>query len=147
MLSAPEHGVSKAIERVLTSHHSLEKALETAKENLLAFEKQDLLENKNGSIIRASFTDRTVQELQKLARLLVAEDESVIALFVAESEDKLQFVAASGPSVRTSMKQISAAVLPILNGKGGGNDSFVQGGGERTLTAAELLNLMENTIS
>ena len=146
LLSAPESGVSNAIERMLTSHHALEKELETAKEELLVFEAIKLLENKNGNIVKASFTDRTVQELQKLARLLVAKDETVIALLVAESADRLQFVAASGASVGTSMKQLSAAVLPLLNGKGGGNDALVQGGGERTMTAGELLNLMENTI-
>ena len=146
LLSAPENGVSNAIERMLTSHHALEKELETAKEELLAFEAIRLLENKNGNIVKASFSDRTVQELQKLARLLVANDETVIALLVAESADRLQFVAASGASVGTSMKQLSVAVLPLLNGKGGGNDALVQGGGERTMTAAELLNLMENAI-
>ena len=107
LLSAPENGVSNAIERMLTSHHALEKELETAKEELLAFEAIRLLENKNGNIVKASFSDRTVQELQKLARLLVAKDETVIALLVAESADRLQFVAASGASVGTSMKQLS----------------------------------------
>ncbi|MCG7343777.1 alanine--tRNA ligase-related protein [Sporosarcina sp. ACRSL] len=147
LLSAPEDGVKDAIERLLTSHHSLEKTLETAKEDLLSFEAKNLLDNKNGNIVKASFTDRTVQELQKLARLIVAENDSVIALLVAENEDRLQFVAARGASVGTSMKLVSTAVLPLLNGKGGGNDTFVQGGGERTMTAKELLNLMENTIS
>ncbi|MFS0690624.1 DHHA1 domain-containing protein [Sporosarcina sp. 179-K 8C2 HS] len=147
LLSAPEDGVSNAIERLLTSHHTLEKSLEKAKEDLLSFEMKNLLNNKNGSIVKASFTDRTVQELQKLARMIVAEDDSIIALFVAESEDRLQFVAARGASAGTSMKLISAKVLPLLHGKGGGNDAFVQGGGERTMAAEELLNVMENTIS
>nr|WP_252503150.1 DHHA1 domain-containing protein [Sporosarcina sp. Marseille-Q4943] len=147
LLSAPEDGVSNAIERLLTSHHTLEKSLEKAKEDLLSFEMKNLLINKNGSIVKASFTDRTVQELQKLARMIVAEDDSAIALFVAESEDRLQFVAARGVSAGTSMKLISAKVLPLLHGKGGGNDAFVQGGGERTMASEELLSVMENTIS
>ncbi|WP_432363135.1 alanyl-tRNA editing protein [Sporosarcina sp. UB5] len=146
LLSAPEDGVSSAIERLLTSHHALEKSLEIAKEDLLSFEIENLLDNRNGSIVRASFTDRTVQELQKLARMIVAEDDSVIALLVAENEGRLQFVAGRGASVGTSMKLVTAAVLPHLNGKGGGNDAFVQGGGERTMTAEELLNVMENAI-
>ncbi|MFC5603703.1 alanyl-tRNA editing protein [Sporosarcina koreensis] len=147
LLSAPENGVSDAIERLLASHHTLEKALENAKEELLFFEAKNLLDNKNGNIVRASFTDRTVQELQKLAKLIVAEYESAIALLVAENEDRLQFVAARGTSSGTSMKLVSTSVLPLLNGKGGGNDAFVQGGGERTMTVEELLNVMENTIA
>lgn len=147
LLSAPEDGISNSIERLLASHHSLEKSLEQAKEDLLTFEAKHLLNDRNGNILRVSFTGRTVQELQKLARIIVADDDSVIVLLVAENEDRLQFVAAKGTSVGLSMKLVSAAALPPLNGKGGGNDAFVQGGGERTMTAEELLNLMENTIA
>ncbi|MCM3636139.1 DHHA1 domain-containing protein [Sporosarcina luteola] len=146
LLSAPEEGVSVAIERLVASHHSLEKALESAKEELLFFEMKNLLDNKNGNIVKASFSNRTVQELQQLARMIVTEDDSAIALLVAENEERLQFVAARGASAETSMKLVSASALPLLNGKGGGNDAFVQGGGERTMTAEELLNVMENTI-
>ncbi|MCM3709590.1 alanyl-tRNA editing protein [Sporosarcina luteola] len=146
LLSAPEEGVSVAIERLVASHHSLEKALESAKEELLSFEMKKLLDNKNGNIVKASFSNRTVQELQKLARMIVTEDDSAIALLVAENEERLQFVAARGASAETSMKLVSASAIPLLGGKGGGNDAFVQGGGERAMTAEELLNVMENTI-
>ena len=54
----------------------------------------------------------------------------------------LQFVAARGASVETSMKLVSSAALPLINGKGGGNDAFVQGGGERLVAAEELVQAM-----
>lgn len=146
LLSAPEDGVRSDIERLLSSHHELEKSLEKTNEELLSFEAKHLLEMKNGNIVKGSFTERTVQELQKLARMIVAEDNSVIVFLAAENEDRLQFVAARGASISPSMKLVSAAVLPHLNGKGGGNDAFVQGGGERKMAAEELLNVMENTI-
>ncbi len=146
LLSAPEDGVRSAIERLLSSHHELEKSLEKTNEELLSFEAKHLLEMKNGNIVKGSFTERTVQELQKLARMIVAEDNSVIVFLAAENEDRLQFVAARGASISPSMKLVSAAVLPHLNGKGGGNDAFVQGGGERKMAAEELLNVMVNTI-
>lgn len=146
LLSVPEDGVRSAIERLLSSHHELEKSLEKANEELLSFEAKHLLEMKNSNIVKVSFTERTVQELQKLARIIIAEDNSVIAFLVAENGDRLQFVAARGASVSQSMKMVSAAALPHLNGKGGGNDTFVQGGGERTMAADELLNVMENSI-
>ncbi len=146
LLSAPEDGVRSAIERLLSSHHELEKSLEKTNEELLSFEAKHLLEMKNGNIVKGSFTERTVQELQKLARMIVAEDNSVIVFLAAENEDRLQFVAARGASISPSMKLVSAVVLPHLNGKGGGNDAFVQGGGERKMAAEELLNVMVNTI-
>ncbi|MFP3813846.1 DHHA1 domain-containing protein, partial [Bacillus sp. SIMBA_005] len=81
----------------------------------------------------------TIQELQKLARFIVAERADVIALLVSENEDKLQFVAARGTQVDTSMKELATNVLPCINGKGGGSDQMVQGGGERIITCEQLL--------
>ena len=142
-LSTPEDGINAAIEKLLGTNHSLEKELKEAQEALLTFEAKSLLDTQQQGIIKAVFTGRTVQQLQQLARLLVAESDDVIALLIAENEDRLQFVAARGTSVETSMKQISTAALPIINGKGGGSNAFVQGGGERTVTAEELLQTME----
>ena len=107
-------------------------------EALLAFEAKELLATQQQGIVKAIFSGRTVQHLQKLARLLVAEADEVVALLVADNEDRLQFVAARGANVETSMKQVSTAILPLINGKGGGNDAFVQGGGECIRTAEEL---------
>ena len=142
LLSAPEDGVNTAIEKLLETHHSLEKELKEAQETLLTFEAKELLDTHQQGIIKAVFIGRTVQQLQKLARLLVTESDEIIVLLVAENEERLQFVAARGASVQTSMKLISNAALPIINGKGGGSDAFVQGGGERTVTAEELLQAM-----
>ncbi|GKV56299.1 alanyl-tRNA editing protein [Sporosarcina sp. NCCP-2222] len=147
LLSAPEDGVSEAIAKLQSSHHILEKSLEDANETLLAVEAKELADSKEEtSVIKAAFTNRTVQELQKLARLIAQEDESAIVFLVAKNDTKLQFVAARGAAVSTSMKQVASGVLPLLNGKGGGNDAFVQGGGERTMLADELLEAMEKTI-
>ncbi|WP_347177958.1 DHHA1 domain-containing protein [Sporosarcina thermotolerans] len=87
-----------------------------------------------------------MQELQKLARLLVASDDSIIALLVGDNEEKLQFVAARGATVEVSMKEVSSAVLPLINGKGGGNDAFVQGGGERIMSGEEFLDRMREVV-
>lgn len=147
LLSAPEDGVAAAIEKLLETNRSNEKALEDAKEALLTFEAKELVARHTDSVIKATFTNRTVQELQKLARLLVGDgNDSIIALLTAENDDKLQFVAARGLSATASMKAVSAAVLPHVNGKGGGNDAFVQGGGEKTMSAIELADLMETSL-
>lgn len=71
------------------------------------------------------------KELQKLARCITQENPHTIALLVADNEDKLQFIAARGGEVEVSMKSISTAILPLVNGKGGGSDALVQGGGEK----------------
>ncbi|WP_339252424.1 DHHA1 domain-containing protein [Sporosarcina sp. FSL W8-0480] len=146
LLSAPEDGVGNAIEKLLATNQALEKSLEDAKGALLEFEASELLVSRDGKIVAASFTDRTVQELQKLARLLVANDDSIIALLVADNEEKLQFVAARGAAVEDSMKEVSSAVLPLINGKGGGKDAFVQGGGARIMSGDEFLGRMREIV-
>lgn len=142
LLNAPEDGVAGAIEKLLTTNYALEKLLEEAQETLLVFEAKELLNTQHHGVVKAIFSGRTVQQLQKLAKLLVTENENVIALLVADNEDRYQFVAARGASIETSMKQVSAAVLPLIGGKGGGNDAFVQGGGEQLVTAEELVQAM-----
>jgi alanyl-tRNA synthetase len=143
LLSAPDDGVADAVQKLLEMNHSLEKSLADAQEALLAFEAKALLSQQEQGIVKALFTGKTVQQLQKLARLLVAEADEIIVLLVAESDNRLQFVAARGASVETSMKQVSSAALPLINGKGGGNESFVQGGGERLVSAEQLLTVMD----
>ncbi len=85
-----------------------------------------------------------MQELQKLARTIVSEQEDMVTLLVSESEGKLQFVAARGKHVSKSMKAIAEKALPLINGKGGGSDQMVQGGGECIISKEELLEAMQN---
>jgi alanyl-tRNA synthetase len=144
-LSVPEVEASTALTKILTTQKSTEKALVTAKEELLNYEAKALVSSKK-SIITAAFTQRTMQELQKLARTVVAEQTDAIALLVSENEDKLQFVAARGAKVEKSMKDIAAKVLPLVNGKGGGSNQMVQGGGERLISTEQLLEAMQEIL-
>ncbi|MFK4998914.1 DHHA1 domain-containing protein [Bacillus sp. N9] len=145
-LSAPEEGVNVAVSKLLEANRSLEKSLEAAREVLLSYEAKDLLLGREQGVVKAVFVERTMQDLQKLARLLVAEADDVIVLLVAESNERLQFVAGRGAAIETRMKQVSAAALQALNGKGGGNDAFVQGGGERVISGEELLEVMVKSV-
>lgn len=74
-----------------------EKALAAAKEELLTYEAKALVNNEG--VVTAAFNQRTMQELQKIARIIVTEQKDVIALLVSENEGKLQFVAARGNNV------------------------------------------------
>ncbi|MET4562100.1 alanyl-tRNA synthetase [Lysinibacillus parviboronicapiens] len=144
-LSVPEIEAANALTKLLATQKTTEKALVAAKEELLNFEAKALASSTD-LIITASFSQRTVQELQKLARFIVAERTDVTVLLVSQNEDKLQFVAARGAHVETSMKDIAAHVLPFINGKGGGSEQMVQGGGECIISPAKLLVAMQETI-
>ncbi|WP_445684117.1 alanyl-tRNA editing protein [Viridibacillus sp. FSL E2-0187] len=147
LASTPENEVADTVTKLLSVQKGLEKALDTAKEQLLSYEALELAAATNNGVTGAVYTERSIQELQKLARLVIADNENTVVLLVAEQGEKLQFVAARGiNAIDMSMKDISSAVLPLLNGKGGGSNAFVQGGGDHTMTGAELLEKMRNII-
>ncbi|BDH59984.1 alanyl-tRNA editing protein [Lysinibacillus sp. PLM2] len=145
-LSVPEEDAADAVNKLLKDSKATEKALGEAQESLLTFEGKELMSQSDKKIIAKAFKNRTIQELQKLGRYIVSENDKIVALLVAENEDKLQFVAASGKNAGKSMKELSANVLPLINGKGGGKDFFVQGGGEKMISANDLLTRMENLL-
>ena len=65
------------------------------------------------------FQNRTIQELQKLARIITTEDETAMVYFVSQNENRLQVVCARGTAGTESMKKVVSAALPLINGKGG----------------------------
>lgn len=142
LLSVPEQSAADALRKVFNDTKKMEKALEDTQNQLLEYEAKELIATSEGGIVGASFENRSIQELQKLGRIVISQFDDGICLLVAENEDKIQFIAARGTQVDKSMKEISGAILPLINGKGGGNDAFVQGGGEKSISAEELLGEM-----
>lgn len=144
-LSVPEREAGAALAKVMQTVKQADKALAEARDALLAYEAKDLAGHEE-SVISQAYQNRTIQELQKLARFITAENPQAITLLVADNADKLQFVAARGAVVAVSMKEISGKVLPLINGKGGGNDALVQGGGEKGISAEDLLEEMKKAL-
>lgn len=144
-LSVPEKDASVALSKLMTTAKQTEKALAEARDALLGYEAKELA-HAGEAVVGQVFENRTIQELQKLARFITTENADVTALLIANNEDKLQFVAARGANVEISMKSISSMALPIINGKGGGNDALVQGGGEKIVAPTALLDAMRNAL-
>lgn len=142
-LNAPEIDAAEALRKFAVTAKQTEKSLTGAQDALLAFEAKELAKE---TVATAIFENRSIQSLQKLARFITQQNPQAIALLVATNEDKLQFVAARGNEQATSMKDISAVALPLINGKGGGNDALVQGGGEKAISAEALLETMRKVI-
>lgn len=140
-LSVPEIEAAEALRKFTANAQITEKALKESQDALLVFEAQELAKE---DMAAAVFTNRSIQQLQKLARFITEHNPDATALLVANNNDKLQFVAARGVRVTRSMKDISLTVLPIINGKGGGSDALVQGGGEKLVTADVLLAQMKS---
>lgn len=129
-LNAPEQDLSAAVNRLLGQKKELERSVEEMKEQLLRLEADEIIRAGKNDIISTVFRDRSIQELQKLARLLVANAEEKVFLLVSENQDKLQFVLAKGKNAEGNLKEWSKEALSLIDGKGGGNETLVQGGGK-----------------
>ncbi|WP_318999830.1 alanyl-tRNA editing protein [Mesobacillus sp. S13] len=130
LLNAPEQEMGATINRLLGQKKELEKTIEEMKEQLLKFEADEILGSGKNDVISSVFKNRSIQELQKLARLLVANAEEKVFLLVSENQDKLQFVLAKGKNADGNLKEWSKQALSLIDGKGGGNETLVQGGGK-----------------
>ena len=145
LLNASEENMAAAINRILNGTKALEKELEAAKESLLQYVGAELLTKNDGQVAEI-FANRTIQELQKLAKIMVALNEGSRVILVAENDGKLQFVCAKGKNAEGNMKELASAAFPFINGKGGGNETFAQGGGEALVSAEELLRVLKGNL-
>lgn len=139
-LSVPEIEAAIATTKIMTNAKATEKALTDARDRLLEVEAVELAKL---NVVAVTFENRSIQQLQKLAKMVTVANPSAIVYLVADNGDKLQFVAVRGADTTASMKDVAARALPVINGKGGGSAQAVQGGGEKVVTAQELLNVMQ----
>ncbi|MCU1808570.1 DHHA1 domain-containing protein [Cytobacillus firmus] len=139
LLNAPEQDLPSAASRLIENGKDLEKQLEAAKEALLAYEAKEMFTAGKEKCISKVFEGRSVQELQKLARLIASQTENADVILINETADKLQFVCARGADSESDMKSLSAELLQKINGKGGGNPQFAQGGGDKLMSGEDLL--------
>lgn len=151
LLNAPEKELPAAVTKLLESNKEGEKALEQAHELLLEAEAKDLLAATKPFLeaevsIERVFENRSIHELQKLARLIVAGNAAANVFFVAQNEDKLQMVVARGAKGSVNMKKLMGEALAVINGKGGGNETFAQGGGPATISGDEMLGFIIKSV-
>jgi alanyl-tRNA synthetase len=130
LLNAPEQDLSSSVNRLLAQKKEVEKTIDEMKDHLLKYEAEEIIESGKNDLVSTVFQNRSIQELQKLARLLVSIAEDKLYLLVSENDEKLQFVFAKGKKAEGDLKGLSQRALSIIDGKGGGNDTLVQGGGK-----------------
>ncbi|MGM0855230.1 MAG: alanyl-tRNA editing protein [Bacillota bacterium] len=150
VLQAPEENMIPAVDRLIAKQKDQEKALEGLKEVLLTYEAESLLGEgtlqEGHTLIKKAYAERPIQELQKIAQHIVSKREDMLVLLVVQNDQKLQFVAAKGSTPSVNLREIAQKVFPMINGKGGGKESFVQGGGEALMSKEELLETLVKQI-
>ncbi|WP_374055470.1 DHHA1 domain-containing protein [Rossellomorea sp. FM04394] len=150
VLQAPEESMIPAVGRLMAKQKDQERALEGLKEVLLTYEAEGLLGEgtlqEGHTLIKKAYAGRPIQELQKIAQHIVSKREDMLVLLVVQNDQKLQLVAAKGSSPSVNLREIAHKVFPMINGKGGGKESFVQGGGEALMSKEELLETLVKQI-
>lgn len=146
LLHAPQDELETAALRLIDRNKTLEKEIKVLQETILQFEAQDLLKETtkvaHHRVVQATFVDKGLQEIQTIARYVLAIDPEVNVLFVSEINGKLQFVCQREESA-INMKNLAQSILPVINGRGGGNEKQAQGGGEaKTITSDALLTML-----
>lgn len=150
LLSSSEEKLGDTVKVLLNQKKVLEKQLAEKQQLLIEFESREMVESRQHAfpLIHAHYHDRSIQDLQKLAQLVVSESASVIVLLIARNEQRLQVVLGRGQSVNVNLKEVLSKILPLINGKGGGSESFVQGGGidemDVVLFEDACINLLKN---
>lgn len=151
LLNAPQNGMAEAVTRMLGQSKEQAKELRDMKEKLLEYEATALFSKteviSGRTILKSVFQNREMAELQSIARKLVSARDDINVFLVAENAGKLQFVGARGSKSNMNMKSIAKEVFAFINGKGGGKENFIQGGGETTVTGEKLIEEISRIIS
>lgn len=141
LLSRPESHIAIGIESLLATNKQLEKQLADAREALLAIDIAKLT-NAADDFTAVAFEGYSMQQLQKIARTVVNEAPSKALALVSHVDEKLQVVIAKGKESTLSQNanDLLKAILPTINGRGGGKPDFAQGGGEASVSASALID-------
>ena len=138
-LSSPAERLAETTRNLIVGQSQLEKQLAEAQEKLLSYEAKELREHRKEKNVTAIYQDRPIQQLQKLAKHVVEQDPHSFCMFVGENNNKLQIILARGTARTEKMNELMKSLLTLINGKGGGNDSFAQGGGDPIVPAEKLV--------
>ncbi|MGX1725024.1 DHHA1 domain-containing protein, partial [Bacillus haynesii] len=88
-----------------------------------------------------------IQELQKLAKMIADREKRALIFFLSENDHRFQLVCGRGEANNMDMKVLMQESLSLIDGKGGGNKMFAQGGGTVSLTKEEFMKNVMNIIA
>lgn len=97
-------------------------------------------------LVLVPLEERSMTDLQKLAQQIAARVPNGIAVVVSQGV-KTQMVFARGTKITIAMNEMLKEVLPLVDGKGGGQPAMAQGGGNCALKPAELLEQIRRILA
>jgi alanyl-tRNA synthetase len=137
-LSTPEQEIENAYLKFAEDYKYLQKQLSQLRSEVVRNDVQQLQQNAlniNGVIVISKiFENRDFSDVKLISQALILSP-STIALLATKGQN-CQFIFARSENIETNMNNLLKAILPILNGKGGGSPKAAQGGGVGDVEAA-----------
>lgn len=144
-LNAPIRELPEAASALLAEKSALEKELKEVQAKLLEAEAGTIRPDGNG-VIEKTFSSRPVKEVQQLARFTIASFPEVYLLFLIHEDSHARFVCAKGANADGDIRDALHKLLALTGGKGGGNASFAQGGGETECAPEKFSEVFRSTV-
>ncbi|WP_175986524.1 DHHA1 domain-containing protein [Bacillus sp. Marseille-Q1617] len=151
LLQSPQEKMKDAARQLIDKVKLQEKQMDELKQELIKYEAAELCGKviplaEGTGFIKGSYQNRPIQELQQLARQVIAEKEEAVVFLAVQNDDKLQVVGAKGKQADQNLKELAPEIFALINGKGGGKEDFIQGGGEPAVSPEALLDEIEKLL-
>ncbi|HSI67162.1 MAG TPA: alanyl-tRNA editing protein [Planococcus sp. (in: firmicutes)] len=140
-LNAPVSQLTEAAAALIQEKLKLEKEAKQMRSKLLEFEAAALSPVGKGGVMQAVYDNRPLKELQQLAKAAIENHPAAAVMLLSIDEEGTKFVCANGAESPGELKTLLPLVLEKLDGKGGGNERLVQGGGKGSVSPETLIGI------
>jgi alanyl-tRNA synthetase len=150
-LGSGTNDVADRVHTLIERSRLLEKQIESLNDRLLGLEMGDLLSSKATTGKGVNYLCSRVQaqdmnELRASVDSLRSKIESGVVILVATSSDAAMVAGGVAGGIPIHVGKLLGAALTSVGGKGGGRDTFAQGGGIPLERVDEFLNLVRSEI-
>jgi alanyl-tRNA synthetase len=146
-LSVKDSDIIEAVNKVMLDLKQAEKQLSAATQELIHLEAENIIKKypMHGiRLVNRIFDNRSINDARLLAQYLT-QMPGTIALLACRNE-AAQVIFSRSEDINIDMNAIFKAVLPIIDGKGGGNSRTAQGGGSEIDSLDAFMNNAENIL-
>lgn len=145
-MNSPLKDLPAAAEALLGEKAAIEKELKDTRSKLLEAEAAGIQAAANTATAERVFYNRPAKELQQLARLVAAREKDTYTLFLSVEGKGVRFVCAKGEEAQGDMRKVLEELLALTDGKGGGNQGFVQGGGNTDCENEQFIRTFQKAV-
>jgi alanyl-tRNA synthetase len=129
-LTVDESEVMASFEKLVSELKAQKSRARKTEEKLIQYEAEGLMKEADDRIIRRIYTERTQDEIRRLALAVINKGEFIV-LFGLKGEERTHVFLACSESLGLDMRELVPVVSPLIKGKGGGRPSLVEIAGEK----------------